>query len=501
MKNIKIILLIIFFLYGSVNAEIIKDVKVENNKRVSKESIIAFGNIELGSDYNEGDINNILIELYNTNFFSDIKLKVENGILIVDVKEKKIIQSILIEGIKSKENTTKILKQLKLKDKSPFDKFTAEQDINKIKNALNRSGYYFATVDAKIIENNNDTLDIIYTIETGEKALIKNIKFTGDKYYKDRKLRNAIVSEENKFWKFISKKKYLDIDRIELDKRLLKNFYLNKGFYNVEIESSSAVFNDNFFELIYNINAGNKYFIEEVKLDIPIDYNPKDFKDVQKSIEKLKNAKYSWIAFLDSDDAWHKKKLKTQMDSIIQENNAYRLIHTDETWFRNGEHINQMKKHKKDGGDIFKKCLDLCCISPSSVLVKKEVFDDLGYFDESLPACEDYDMWLRITSNEPVYFINELLTIKNGGHKDQLSKKYWGLDRFRVQSLEKIIFQNILNDNQKGLAYGVLIKKLKILINGAKKRNNQTVIKVYDKKYDQWKTFPYNFLNQEKNEK
>ena len=100
-----------------------------------------------------------------------------------------------------------------------------------------------------------------------------------------------------------------------------------------------------------------------------------------------------------------------------------------------------------------------------------------------------------------MYFINELLTIKNGGHKDQLSKKYWGLDRFRVQSLEKIIFQNILNDNQKDLAYGVLIKKLKILINGAKKRNNQTVIKVYEKKYDQWKTFPYNFLNQEKNEK
>ncbi len=215
----------------------------------------------------------------------------------------------------------------------------------------------------------------------------------------------------------------------------------------------------------------------------------------------IKNAKYPWIAFLDSDDAWHKKKLKTQIDSIIQENSAYRLIHTDETWFRNGKHINQMKKHKKDGGDIFKKCLDLCCISPSSVLIKKEVFDDLGYFDESLPACEDYDMWLRITSNEPVYFINELLTIKNGGHKDQLSKKYWGLDRFRVQSLEKIIFQNILNDNQKDLAYGVLIKKLKILINGAKKRNNQTVIKFYKQKYDQWKTFPYNFLNQEKNEK
>ena len=133
----------------------------------------------------------------------------------------------------------------------------------------------------------------IYKIDTGEKALIKNIKFTGDKFYKDRKLRNVIVSEENKFWKFISNKKYLDIDRIELDKRLLKNFYLNKGYYNVEIESSSAIFNDNFFELIYNINSGNRYTINNAILDIPIDYDPKDFKEVTNSIEDLKDKKYS----------------------------------------------------------------------------------------------------------------------------------------------------------------------------------------------------------------
>ena len=284
MKNIGFFLLLIVFFYNSVNAEIVKDVKVENNTRVSKESIIAFGNIKLGSDYKESELNEILIELYETNFFSNIKLKIEDGILIVNVEEKKIIQSVILDGIKSKENTSKILKVLKLKDKSPFDEFTAKQDVAKIKNSLNRSGYYFAKVDVKIKENNNDTLDVIFTIETGEKALINNIKFTGDKFYKDRKLRNVIVSEENKFWKFISNKKYLDIDRINLDKRLLKNFYLNKGYYNVEIESSSAVFNDNFFELIYNINAGNKYYIEDVKLDLPIDYNPKDFKDVQQSI-------------------------------------------------------------------------------------------------------------------------------------------------------------------------------------------------------------------------
>ncbi len=293
MKKIFLALMFVSTLIIQTKADVIKDVKLENSKRISKESIIAFGNIKLGKDYSELEINQILLDLYETNFFSDIRLKVENNILIINVDEKKIIQTILLEGIKSKENTANILKQLSLKDKSPFDKFTAEQDLIKIKSALSRSGYYFAKVDVKIKDNNNDTIDLIYNIDIGEKALIKNIKFTGDKFYKDRKLRSIIVSEENKFWKFISNKKYLDVDRIELDKRLLKNFYLNKGYYNVQIESSSAVFNNNFFELIYNINSGEKYFIKNVKLDIPIDYDTKDFTEVTKSIEKLKNKKYS----------------------------------------------------------------------------------------------------------------------------------------------------------------------------------------------------------------
>ena len=293
MKKILLALLFLNFMLFSAKSEIINDIKLENNIRVSKESILAFGNIKLGKDYTEDEINQILGDLYNTNFFSDIKLKVENNVLIVDVVEKKIIQTIVLEGVASKENTEKILKGLNLKDKSPFDKFTAEQDVVLIKNSLSRSGYYFATVEVKIKENTNDTVDLIYVIETGEKALIKNIKFTGDKYYKDRKLRSVIVSEENKFWKFISKKKYLDVSRIELDKRLLKNFYLNKGYYNVEIESSSAIFDDNFFELIYNINSGNRYTINNATLDIPIDYDPKDFKEVTNSIEDLKDKKYS----------------------------------------------------------------------------------------------------------------------------------------------------------------------------------------------------------------
>ena len=295
MKKILLQFIILFILISTAKAEVINDIKLENNIRISKESIIAFGNIKIGKDYSETEINQILLDLYKTNFFSDIKIQIENNTLIVNVTERKIIQTVLIEGVKSKENTEKILKQLKLKDKSPFDEYVAEQDLIRIKNALNRSGYYFAKVAVTIKENNNDTLDLIYSIETGEKALIKNIKFTGDKAFKDRKLRSVIVSEENKFWKFISNKKYLDINRVELDKRLLKNFYLNKGFYNVDIESSSAVFSENSFELIYNINSGKKYYIQNVKLDIPIDYNTNDFIEVKKTINKLKDKKYSLI--------------------------------------------------------------------------------------------------------------------------------------------------------------------------------------------------------------
>jgi len=293
MKFLILIILLSNILLSSVSAEIIKDVKIKNNLRVSKESIISFGNIKIGSDYSENQLNQILIDLYDTNFFSDIKLKVENNILIIDVKERKIIQTVIIEGVKSKENTKKILKVLSLKDKSPFDEFLAEQDLVKIKNALGTAGYYFAKIEVKIKDNNNETLDLIYKIDIGEKALIENIKFTGDKFFKDRKLRSVIVSEEAKFWKFISNKKYLDVKRIELDQRLLKNFYLNKGFYNAEIESSSAVFNNNYFELTYNVNSGNKYFINNTKLDLPSDYRPKDFKEVKKVIKKMEGKRYS----------------------------------------------------------------------------------------------------------------------------------------------------------------------------------------------------------------
>ena len=202
-------------------------------------------------------------------------------------------------------------------------------------------------------------------------------------------------------------------------------------------------------------------------------------KGIKKSINQ-------WIALLDSDDAWHPRKLEIQtsmLDSALKE---YNLIHTDEVWFRNNKHINQMKKHKKQGGYIFERCLSLCCISPSSVLFKKNILDKVGLFDESLPVCEDYDMWLKICSSEEVLFAQDKLTYKYGGHKDQLSKSYWGMDRFRIKSIENIIKNFDLTYNQKKQAKKELIKKLKIIINGAFKRNNLSIVNEFSTKLEYW---------------
>ena len=200
----------------------------------------------------------------------------------------------------------------------------------------------------------------------------------------------------------------------------------------------------------------------------------------------IKQSINQWIALLDSDDAWHPRKLEIQtsmLDSALKE---YNLIHTDEVWFRNNKHINQMKKHKKQGGYIFERCLSLCCISPSSVLFKKNILDKVGLFDESLPVCEDYDMWLKICSSEEVLFAQDKLTYKYGGHKDQLSKSYWGMDRFRIKSIENIIKNFDLTYKQKKQAKKELIKKLKIIINGAFKRNNLSIVNEFSTKLEYW---------------
>ena len=197
-------------------------------------------------------------------------------------------------------------------------------------------------------------------------------------------------------------------------------------------------------------------------------------------------SKSKWIAFLDSDDAWKPTKLEKQMEYSLFNQDKYSIIHTDETWYRNKKFLNQLKKHKKSGGNIFKNSLQLCCISPSSVVLKKQIFDDYGLFDENLEVCEDYDMWIRITAKEEVGFLDSPLVLKYGGHNDQLSKKFWGMDRFRIKSLEKNLKNEHFSKSQKINVLDTLIEKLTIVSDGALKRGNKEIFKKYNDKLQDW---------------
>jgi glycosyltransferase involved in cell wall biosynthesis len=186
----------------------------------------------------------------------------------------------------------------------------------------------------------------------------------------------------------------------------------------------------------------------------------------------IKKAKGEWIAFLDSDDEWKPGKLKAQME-FFRKNPGYLICQTEEIWIRNGTRVNPMKKHQKFGGQIFEKCLPLCVVSPSAVMMHRKLFDEIGLFDESLPACEDYDLWLRIAAKHPIGLIEKPYILKYGGHSDQRSREFPAMDRFRIQSLVKILSQDILTPEQASAARKTLEEKAKIYIEGALRRGKE----------------------------
>lgn len=177
-------------------------------------------------------------------------------------------------------------------------------------------------------------------------------------------------------------------------------------------------------------------------------------------------ARGEWIALLDSDDAWRPAKLERQLAALAAAP-GHRLCHTDEIWIRDGRRVNPRRRHAKRGGRIFRHCLPLCAISPSSALIHRTLFDDLGGFDEALPACEDYDLWLRITSREPVLLVDEPLVEKHGGHPDQLSRTEQGLDRHRIQALVRILAEGRLDPGDRAAAAAMLAEKCRIWADGA----------------------------------
>ena len=326
----------LLFLVTTAKAVVINNIKVNNNERITKETILTYGNIKLNKEYNQKQLNKIIKDLYETNFFKKISLRVDGQTLVLDIEENKIIQSVKVEGVKSNKIKTAILKNLFSKDKSPFLIEKVKNDVNRMKTSLNNIGYYLSNVKSKILENDNNTVDLIFEVTLGDKSKIRKIEFIGDKKIKDRTLRSVIISEEAKFWKFISNNKFVNQDIIERDKRLLKNFYLSKGFYDVDIQSATVKFlDDKSFKLTYKINAGEIYTVNDTNLVLPIDYDENNFADVKKELNKLVNKTYSINKISKVIEEIDKVTLSREYDFInasyeetIIENNKLNIVFT-----------------------------------------------------------------------------------------------------------------------------------------------------------------------------
>ena len=292
--NIFIFSFFCFFL-GKAYSKTINEIIISGNERIPTETINLFSDIKIGDNFDEIDLNKSLKNLYELNFFKDIKINFVNGVISIDVIENPIIENVIYDGLRSVNKKNEITKNLLLKSRSSFTKYLLEKDINSIYSNLKDLGYYNARVETFIEDLGANKINLNYKILLGDKAKIKKITFLGNKIYKDSTLKNIILSEENRFWKFLSKKKFINENLINIDTRLLKNFYLNKGFYDVRVNSSFAKFTEEnaSFELIFNIDAKNKYYFNNISLEIPIDYDMSFYDDLSEFFNDLKGEVYN----------------------------------------------------------------------------------------------------------------------------------------------------------------------------------------------------------------
>ena len=293
---IKIILLV-FFLINYANAEILKKIQINGNKRISDETIKIFSNLEINQELSKSSLDKAIKNLYKTNFFSNISLTFENQILVLNIEENPIIDNFEITGIKKQSLVEFIKDKIQLAEMKSFDKELLAADLRLIQNILKTSGYYFSNItSSKNVNKELNSVDLKINIDLGEKAKIKKIIFLGDKVFKDKRLKEVITSEEHKFWKFISSNVYINQELIKLDKRLLTNYFKNNGYYNVNVENSFVEFDKNSnFNLIFKITPGKKYFFNDFNINIPSNYDPETFKSINKKFSKLRGEKYSLL--------------------------------------------------------------------------------------------------------------------------------------------------------------------------------------------------------------
>jgi outer membrane protein insertion porin family len=282
MKFIKVLfksfflILFIFLSYGL--SDTLNKIVITGNDRISDETIKLFISTNINDEIDDVKLNNILKDLYETNFFKDISVKFDNQTLSISVLENPIIENISYNGIKS-DRILEIIKQGTLiKQRSSYNENVINKEKIKIESILKNLGYYNSSLDILINQTQNNLISITYDINLGKKSKIKKITFIGNKVFKDKKLRRVITSTEYKFWKFISGRKFLNQSSVFFDERLLKNFYKNNGYYNVKINSSFAkLIDDNNFELIFNIDSGSKVFFGELDLKLPVDFDENNF--------------------------------------------------------------------------------------------------------------------------------------------------------------------------------------------------------------------------------
>ena len=318
--------LIILFsiLLNKAYAEKVSNIEIIGNDRIPPETIKMLTDIDIGDEVSPRQINNLIKNLYETNFFKNIEISFENNILRFYIEENPIISNIKINGIKAKRMQEEITAVMSLREKSSFNEVSLINEKEKIINLLKTQGYIQANLDVFKEDAGDNKINLIFDINLGDKAKIKKITFLGNKIYKDQKLKRVIVSEEYKFWKFLSGKKYLNENLINFDVQLLKNFYLNKGYYNVIINSSFAKkFDDDSFELIFNINANNKVKFGKLELELPADYDTNNFTKINETFNDLNGKFYSLNRIKDILDEIDLIVLNEQYETIksnVEEN-------------------------------------------------------------------------------------------------------------------------------------------------------------------------------------
>ena len=290
----KSLLLIMFLFLNHAFSNSLEKIEILGNDRISDETIKIFINVDIKDVINDDKLNEILNNLYSTDFFKDINLSFDDQTLFIKVVENPIIENIFYNGVKSNRILDIIKENSSVKSRSSFNENVLKKEKIKIEKILKNLGYFNSDLDILIEESNNNLVNVTFNFDLGEKSKIKKITFIGNKIFKDKKLRRVITSTEYKFWKFISGRKYLNQNSVAFDERLLNNFYKNNGFYNAKINSSFAkLVDENSFELIFNIEPGPKFFFGSLDLNLPSDFDEKNFAPIIKIFKKTKGKSYS----------------------------------------------------------------------------------------------------------------------------------------------------------------------------------------------------------------